>query len=65
MKQKKKKKSNKFEEKNNCKLMKDIRDIRIFSEKLEKDFYKPKIASDIWNNDHIEYESNSARNKSL
>ena len=45
--------------------MKDIRDIRIFSEKLEKDFYKPKIASDIWNNDHIEYKSNSARNKSL
>ena len=45
--------------------MKDIRDIRIFSEKLEKDFYKPKIASDIWNNDHIEYESNSTRNKSL
>ena len=45
--------------------MKDIRDIRIFSEKLEKDFYKPKITSDIWNNDHIEYESNSARNKSL
>ena len=65
MKQKKKKKVINLKKKNNCKLMKDIRDIRIFSEKLEKDFYKPKIASDIWNNDHIEYESNSARNKIL
>ena len=49
-------------------LIKDrmIRDIRTpFEQQEEKDYYKPKRASNFSNNNYTEYESNGDRNRNL
>ena len=68
MKQKKKKKEKtKLEKKKkiNNRLIKDriIRDIRTFLYIFY--YYKPKRVSNYWNNNYIEYESNSDKNRNL
>ena len=43
-----------------------IRDIRTpFEQQEEKDYYKPKRASNFSNNNYTEYESNGDRNRNL
>ena len=44
-----------------------IRDIRILFEQedKEKDYHEPKGVNEFWNNNYIEYESNSDKNKNL
>ena len=42
-----------------------IRDIRTFFEQQEEDYYEPKRVSNFWNNNCIEYESHSDKNKNL
>ena len=54
--------------KQNEKIIKDkiIADIRtLFEQEKEEDYYKPKRVSNFWNNNYIEYESNSGKNKNL
>ena len=41
-----------------------IRDIRILVEQ-EDDYFKPKRVGNFWNNNYIEYESKSGRNKNI
>ena len=41
-----------------------IRDFRTLFEE-EKDYYKPNIVSNFWNNNYIEFESTGDRNKNL
>ena len=50
----------------NSRLIKNIIiiDIRTLLEQ-EKDYYKPKRASNFWNNNYIEYESNGDKNRNL
>ena len=58
----KKKKQNERMIKN--KLIRDIR--TVFEEEKEKeDYYEPKSVSNFWNNNYIEYEDNSDKNKDL
>ena len=44
-----------------------IRDIRtVFEQEKEKeDYYEPKSVSNFWNNNYIQYEDNSDKNKDL
>ena len=65
LKLKKKKKIEK--EKQNERIIKDriIRDIRTLFEQQEEDYYEPKRVSNFWNNNYIEYESNSDKNRNL
>ena len=42
-----------------------IRDIVTLFEQEEEDYYKPKIVSNFYNNNYIEYESNGERNRNL
>ena len=70
MKQKKKKRNKEIRGKKeiNDILIKDriIKDIRRLFEQENDDYYfKLKIVSNFWNNNYIEYESNSDRNKNL
>ena len=70
MKQKKKKRNKEIRGKKeiNDILIKDriIKDIRRLFEQENDDYYfKLKIVSNFWNNNYIEYESNSDRNKIL
>ena len=46
--------------------MKDrtIRDIRTLLEQ-EEEYYKPKRLNNFWNNNYIQYESNSETNRNL
>ena len=57
---------NLFKLKNQNETIKDsiIRDIRTLFEQ-EDDYYKPVSVGNFWNNNYIEYESNSDRNKKL
>ena len=70
MKQKKKKRNKEIRGKKeiNDILIKDriIKDIRrLFEQENDDDYFKLKIVRNFWNNNYIEYESNSDRNKSL
>ena len=58
---------NLFKLKKENKATKDrtIRDIKTLFEQQEEDFYKPVRVRNFWNNNYIEHESNSDRNKSL
>ena len=48
----------------NNKLIRDIR--TVFEEEKEKeDYYEPKSVSNFWNNNYIQYEDNSDKNKDL
>ena len=63
---KRKKEIREKKEENNNRLIKDriIRDIRtLFAQ--EEDYYKPKWVSNFWNNNYIEYQSNSDKNRNL
>ena len=65
LKQKRKKRIEK-KKKHNERIIKDriIRDTRkLFKQKQEKDYYKPKRVSNFWNNNYIEYESNGDKNR--
>ena len=42
-----------------------IRDTRTLFEQKEEDYYKPMRLGNFWNNNYIEYESSSDRNKNL
>ena len=42
-----------------------IRNIRKLFEHEERDYYKPVRVGNIWSKDHIEYENNGDRNKTL
>ena len=43
-----------------------IRGIRIlFQQEKEEDYYEPKKVSNFWNNNYIEYESNSDKSRNL
>ena len=43
-----------------------MRDIRLlFEQQEENDYYKPKRASNFWNNNYIEYEINGDKNRNL
>ena len=43
-----------------------LRDIKnLFEHEEEENYYKPVRVSNCWNNNYIEYESNSNRNKTL
>ena len=67
LKQKKKKKIEKKKE-HNKRIIKDriIRDIRtLFEQEEEQDHYKPERASNFWNNNYIEYNSNGDKNRNL
>ena len=66
-KKKKRKKEIREEKEINNSLIKDkiIRDIRTLFEEQEEDYYKPKRASNIWNNNYIEFESNGDKNRNL
>ena len=67
MKQKKKKKKESNQRnKINDKLLKDttIRDIRAPFE-LEEEYYTPKRVGNFWNDNYIQYESNSGKKRKL
>ena len=52
----------------NDRLIKDraIRDIRtLFEQEKDKYYYKPKRASNFWNNKYIRYKSNGDKNRNL
>ena len=64
---KKKEERNQRKRKNNKRIIKDkiIRDMRTPFEQ-EQDYYKPKRVSSFWNNNYIEYKSNTYQvNKNL
>ena len=56
-----------FRQEKETKSIKDriLRDIKNFLEHEEGKYYKPVRVNNIWSNDHIEYESNGYRNKTL
>ena len=58
----------KTKKRSNEKIIKDniITDIRInFDQEKEEDYYEPKTASNFWNNNYIEYETNGDKNRNL
>ena len=61
-----KRKQKEIREKINKRLTKDriIRDIKTLFEQ-EEDYYRPKRVRNIWNNNHIECESNGDKNRNL
>ena len=64
-----KKRKKKYREKKevNNKLIKNriIRDTGTLFEKEEEDYYKPKIVSNFWNNNCIEYEISCDKNRNF